>query len=149
MPEEVAVTDCVFCRIGGGEADEDLVAYRSESVFVVPTLKQRRNNPGHALVLPVSHATDLHGLPAALLHEVFDVAARVTRAVKDAFGAVGSTVMQNNHIPGQVFHHVHVHVVPRFADDAFRLPDPALRETPRDVRLARAAALRRALATHS
>lgn len=108
------MSDCAFCRIGQGEIDEDLVAYRSENVFVVPELKQRPNNPGHALVLPVSHVTDLHDVPADLLHEIFEVTARVTSGVKDAYGAVGSTVTQNNHIPGQELHHVHVHVVPRF-----------------------------------
>ncbi|KOV64091.1 hypothetical protein ADK64_17965 [Streptomyces sp. MMG1121] len=122
-----------------------MVAYRSENVFVVPALKQRQSNPGHALVLPVSHVTDLHDVPAGLLHEIFEVTARVTSAVKDAYGSVGSTVTQNNRIPGQVLHHVHVHVVPRFEDDGFRMPDPDLCEAPRHVRRARAAALRKAL----
>lgn len=139
------MSDCVFCRIGQGEIDEDLVAYRSENVFVVPALKQRQNNPGHALVLPVSHVTGLHDVPADLLHELFEVTGQVTSAVKDACGAIGSTVTQNNHIPGQALHHVHVHVIPRFEDDGFRMPDPELCEAPRDVRLARATALRKAL----
>jgi len=141
----MSMSDCVFCRIGQGEIDEDLVAYRSENVFVVPALKQRQNNLGHALVLPVSHVTGLHDVPNELLHEIFEVTARVTSAVKDAYGAVGSTVTQNNHIPGQVLHHVHVHVVPRFEDDRFRMPDPEVCEAPRDVRLVRAAALHEAL----
>ncbi|MER6014271.1 HIT family protein [Streptomyces bluensis] len=139
------MSDCAFCRIGQGETDEDLVAYRSDNVFVVPALKQRQNNPGHALVLPVSHVRGLHDVPADLLHEIFEVTARVTSAVKVAYGAVGSTVTQNNHIPGQVLHHVHVHVVPRFEEDGFRMPDPHVREAPWDVRRARAAALRRAM----
>lgn len=139
------MSDCVFCRIGRGEIDEDVVAYRSANVFVVPALKQRQNNPGHALVLPVSHVTDLHEVPTDLLREIFEVTAKVTAAVKDAYGAVGSTVTQNNRIPGQVLHHVHVHVVPRFEDDGFRMPDPEVREAPREVRLAQAAALSKAL----
>lgn len=139
------MSGCAFCRIGQGEIDEDLVAYRSENVFVVPALKQRQNNPGHALVVPVSHVTGLHDVPTDLLHEIFDITARVTSAVKDAYGAGGSTVTQNNHIPGQVIHHVHVHVVPRFEEDGFRMPDPELCVSPRDVRLGRAAALRKAL----
>jgi histidine triad (HIT) family protein len=143
--EVFRVSDCAFCRIGRDGIDEDLVAYRSENVFVVPALKQRQNNPGHALVLPVSHVTGLHDVPIVLLHEIFEVTARVTSAVKDAYGAVGSTVTQNNHIPGQVLHHVHVHVVPRFEDDGFRMPDPEVREAPWDVRRARAEALRKAL----
>ncbi|MYU10380.1 HIT domain-containing protein [Streptomyces sp. SID8361] len=139
------MSDCAFCRIGQCEIDEDLVAYRSENVFIVPALKQRPNNPGHALVLPVSHLTDLHGVPPDLLHELIEVTARVTSAVKDAYGATGSTVTQNNHIPGQALHHVHIHVIPRFEDDAFRMPETELHEAPRDIRLARAAALRKAL----
>lgn len=111
----------------------------------MPALKQRRHNPGHALVLPVSHVTDLHESPAGIPHELFEVTARVTSAVKDAYGAVGSTVLQNNHVPGQVLHHVHVHVVPRFENDAFRMPEPELGEAPRAVRRERAAALRKAL----
>ncbi|WP_322620192.1 HIT family protein [Streptomyces acidicola] len=146
MTSEVSrVSECAFCGIGRGEIDEDLVAYRSENVFVVPALKQRQSNPGHALVLPVSHVTDLHEVPTDLLHEIFEVTARVTCAVKDAYGAIGSTVTQNNHIPGQVLHHVHVHVVPRFEDDGFRMPETALCEAPRGVRLALAADLRKAL----
>ncbi|MEV6702584.1 HIT family protein [Streptomyces sp. NPDC051453] len=113
--EALRVSDCVFCRIGRDEIDEGLVAYRSEIVFVVPALKQRPNNPGHALVLSVSHVTGLHELPVDLLHEIFEVTARVASALKDAYGGVGSTVTKNNHIPGQVLHHVHVHLVPRFA----------------------------------
>ncbi|MCQ8830722.1 HIT family protein [Streptomyces malaysiensis] len=92
------MSDCAFCRIGQREIDEDLVSYRSESVFIVPALKQRPNNPGHALVLPVSHLTGLHDVPPDLLHELIEVTARVTSAVKDAYGATGSTVTQNNHI---------------------------------------------------
>ncbi|MFI1364766.1 HIT family protein [Streptomyces griseochromogenes] len=146
MTSEVfGVSDCAFCGIGRGEIDEDLVVCRSDNVFVVPALKQRRRNPGHALVLPVSHVTGLHEVPTELLHEIFEVTARVTAAVKDAYGAVGSSVLQNNHIPGQVLHHVHVHVVPRFDGDAFRMPDPELCEAPRSVRLERAGALRDAL----
>ncbi|MCQ4080762.1 HIT family protein [Streptomyces sp. RB6PN25] len=139
------MSDCPFCRIGQGEIDDDLVAYRTKNAFVIPTLMQRENNPGHTLVLPVSHVSSLHEAPRDLLHEVFDVVARVTTAVKHAYRAVGSTIVQNNEAPGQVIHHLHVSVIPRFGGDRFRVPDPELCEAPRDVRLVRAAALRRAL----
>ncbi|GAA2406219.1 hypothetical protein GCM10010420_37650 [Streptomyces glaucosporus] len=142
----VAVDGCVFCAIGRGEADADLVAYRSGDVCVVPALLQRENNPGRTLVLPVPHVTGLDGTPPGLLREVFGVAARVVSAVREAYGAVGSTVVQNNTAPGQVLHHLHVSVVPRFEGDAFRIPEPGLSEAPREVRLARASALRRVLA---
>jgi histidine triad (HIT) family protein len=139
------VSECPFCMIGRGEIDADLVAYRSRNVFVIPTLMQRENNPGHTLVLPLAHVTGLHAAPRDLLQEVFEIVARVSSAVKIAYQAVGSTITQNNDIPGQVLHHLHVHVVPRFDGDDFQMPDPQVSEAPRDVRLKRASLLRRSL----
>ncbi|MFB8180529.1 HIT family protein [Streptomyces sp. NPDC055966] len=137
---------CPFCPIGRGETDTDLIAHRTPNVFVVPALMERRNNPGHTLVLPVAHVTGLHEASPELLSEVFGVVARVTRAVRGAYGAVGSTLVQNNHAPGQVLHHLHISVVPRFEDDGYRVPEPGLRAASREVRRERAAALRAALA---
>jgi histidine triad (HIT) family protein len=131
--------------IGQGEIDADLVAYRSKNVFVIPTLMQRDKNPGHTLVLPLAHVTGLHEAQGDLLQEVFEVVARVSTAVKDAYQAIGSAITQNNDIPGQVLHHLHVHVIPRFDGDAFQMPDPRVSEAPREVRLARAFLLRRML----
>ncbi|MET8029061.1 HIT family protein [Streptomyces avermitilis] len=139
------MSECPFCMIGQGKIDADLVAYRSQNVFVIPTLMQRENNPGHTLVLPLAHVTGLHEAPRDLLQEIFEVVARVSSAVKIAYQAVGSTITQNNDIPGQVLHHLHVHVVPRFDGDDFQLPDPRVSEAPRAVRLKRASLLRRSL----
>jgi histidine triad (HIT) family protein len=74
------VDKCDFCAISTGEADADLVAYRSENVFVVPALQQRASNRGHALVLPAAHIVSLHDAPASLRAELFDIAARLTAA---------------------------------------------------------------------
>jgi len=136
---------CDFCGIGTGQVDADLVAFRSANVFVVPTLRQRANNRGHALVLPVAHVPSLHDAAPELLAEVFDVVARVTRVVPDLYGAFGSTVFQNNSSPEDVLFHLHVHVVPRFDDDHFAMPDPAVSRLPRDERLRQADGLGRAL----
>lgn len=104
---------CPFCEIGAGSADQDLMALRTERVFVVPTMKQRRSNPGQVIVCPVEHVTALHMVEASLLAEVFGVVARLTSAVPAAFGAMGTTVLNNNHAPDQALRHLHVHVIPR------------------------------------
>jgi diadenosine tetraphosphate (Ap4A) HIT family hydrolase len=44
-----------------------------------------------------------------------------------------------------VLFRLHVHVVPRFDDDHFAMPDPAVSELPRDERLRQADGLGRAL----
>jgi histidine triad (HIT) family protein len=137
--------DCDFCAIASGEADRDLVAFRSQHVFVLPALRQRRRNPGHALVLPVSHVSNLHDAPPDLLAAVMTITARLTAAVHDLFGATGSLVFQNNILPDGMPFHLHVHVVPRFGDDGFTMPDPSVAQVPRAERLAQAARIREVL----
>jgi histidine triad (HIT) family protein len=139
------VTTCPFCEIAANDLDGELVAYRTENVFVITALRQRANHYGHALVLPNEHVVDLSGAPSSLLAEVFEVVARVSAAMARAFGAVGTTVMQNNSIPDQTLLHLHVHVVPRFVGDGFRLPDPTISVIDHETRVSQAAELARAL----
>jgi histidine triad (HIT) family protein len=80
-----------------------------------------------------------------LLTEVFSVVARITGAASSAFGAVGTTVMNNNDAPGQVISHLHVHVIPRFDGDNLVIPNPSQDPAPRDLRVRLVAQLRQAL----
>ena len=134
--------DCVFCAIGSGAVDSDLVVHPSPRVFVVPALRQRARNRGHALLLPVGHVRNLHDAEPDVRAELFAVAAALTGNLPPLYGAAGSYVFVNNVEPdGQPFH-LHVHAVPRFGDDGFSEPDAAVAEVPRDERLAQAAVLR-------
>lgn len=134
---------CVFCAIGAGDVDDDLVAYRSGGVYVVPALRQRPRNRGHTLVLPVEHVRNLHDAAPGLLAELAAVTARLTAAFPASYRAVGSITFQNNVEPDGEPFHLHVHVVPRFDDDGFVMPDPGgVTEVPKGARLAQAAQLR-------
>lgn len=135
-------SDCPFCAMGSGTRDSDLVAFRTERVFVVTALKQRRSNPGHVLVCPVAHETSLHALESSLLAEVAGVVARVSGAALAAFQAMGTTILINVSAPDQVLAHLHVHVIPRFADDALVIPNTDQTPAPRALRLRLAADLR-------
>jgi histidine triad (HIT) family protein len=140
------MADCPFCAIARGELDADLVASRTPRTFVVPALRQRRNNLGHVLVLPTAHATSLYDMSSDLRTELFDEVARVAQVMSARLGAHGSTILQNNDSPDQVLFHVHVHVVPRYRDDAYLTPSgPPGVEIPREARVEQAAALRAAL----
>jgi histidine triad (HIT) family protein len=138
------MNDCPFCKISH-ESESELVALATSSVVVIPALKQRRLNRGHMLVVPIVHITRLIDFDQALVAELYSVTARVAMAVRQAFGASGVLLFQNENIPGQVLHHVHVHVVPRSGDDNFRLPDPSIEEVGREERTQQALAVRRAL----
>jgi histidine triad (HIT) family protein len=76
------MTTCPFCELAA-RAGDPLLAYRSESVYVVPALRQRARNRGHALVLPVRHAVGL-GEAAAEVDEPTRVAQ--ARALARALG---------------------------------------------------------------
>lgn len=75
------VVRCPFCAIGAGEVAQDLIALRTENVFVIPTLKQRPANLGQVIALPAVHVTALHEAEPALRTELFDVVATRLRQV--------------------------------------------------------------------
>jgi histidine triad (HIT) family protein len=139
------VITCPFCLIGAGDVDRELVAYRTRRIFVLPVPWQRTNNLGHCLILPTMHVTSLHAASPDLLTELFDVVSQVTAAVRDAFGAPGSMVLQNNNVPDQTLFHLHVHVIPRSPGDGFTLPDNTKLQIPFAVRAQQAAQLREIL----
>ncbi len=134
---------CPFCEIASGREDADLVVVRTAAAFVVPALKQRRLNRGHALVLPTAHVVRLADAEPPVLQELFALAGRVGLAQRRAFGATGTTLFQNEDAPDQIISHLHVHVVPRGAGDGFRMPDPAGETLDREERRRQALALRR------
>ena len=138
-------TDCPFCAIGRGDVDADLVAFRASGVFVVPTLKQRPSNPGQVLICPASHEVNLHSVSADVRVALFEVVAQVTAAASQAFGAVGTTVLINDSAPDQELDHLHVHVIPRFDNDALVIPNTDGTPAPRELRRQLAAKLRNEL----
>jgi len=139
--------DCIFCRIVSGTA-EATVVYRDE--LVCAFMDTQPVNPGHVLIVPNRHATDLSDLPEQTGSRIFCVAQRHAAALHSSglrcegvnfFLADGRAAMQ------EVFH-VHFHVFPRFHGDGFRL-EFSDRYHGRPVRSAleeAAAAIRRQLA---
>jgi histidine triad (HIT) family protein len=137
--------ECPFCTIAAGEIDDDLVVLRTANVVVIPTLKQRRFNPGQMIVLPIAHVTALHTANPSLRKELFDVVARILEATPRAFGSFGSTVLNNNEAPDQVLEHLHVHVIPRHSGDNLVIPNPDSEPAPRQMRSDLASRLRHVL----
>jgi histidine triad (HIT) family protein len=138
------MNNCPFCALAAGEGN-NLLALRTPGVFVVPALKQRRHNLGHMLVLPTTHVTRMIDLEPSLVQELYPTAGRVMMAVRQAFGATGATLFQNDEAPDQELLHLHIHVVPRRAGDDFKLPDPLIAELSRQERQDQALAVRKAL----
>ena len=111
--------DCIFCKIVAGEIPCAKV-YESETCLAF--LDIAPVHAGHALVLPKAHHPTLLDLPAELGSDLMQAMSKVGAAVMEATGADGLNLMQNNfEAAGQLVHHAHFHLVPRFKDDGLWL----------------------------
>jgi diadenosine tetraphosphate (Ap4A) HIT family hydrolase len=112
--------DCVFCRIVAGTAAAS-VAYADDRV--VAFLDIAPITPGHLLVVPRGHAAGLADLDPDLGGHVFRVAQQMAAGLRrsglrcdgvNLFLADGAAAFQ------EVFH-LHLHVLPRWRGDGFKL----------------------------
>ncbi len=111
---------CVFCKIIAGHVPSSRV---HESDEVLAFLDIDPVTPGHVLVIPKAHLPHLADLSDVLSSEMFAVARTVAAGLRkcsircegvNLFYADGEAAFQ------EVFH-AHLHVIPRFADDGFKI----------------------------
>ncbi len=134
-------TACVFCQIAGGAAPASLVY---EDADIVAFLDLHPVHAGHTLVAPRAHAVDVRDCAPGLAARLFEVSARLAPAVVAAMNADGFNIWTAaGRAAGQTVFHVHLHILPRFAGDDFRVPMGYPREAARDELEAVAARIRR------
>lgn len=120
MAPNISVPGCPFCDIVAGRLPASAV-YSDD--LIEAFLDIRPITTGHLLVVPRSHAGGLADLPERAGRAMFTAALRMAAALR------GSKVpcdginffLADGTIAGQEVEHVHLHVVPRFAGDGFRL----------------------------
>lgn len=136
------MNDCVFCRIVAGQIPSTRVY---EDALTVAFMDIGQVNPGHVLVAVKQHAENLYALDDAQAAAVQRTAARVARAIRDAFAPQGLSVYQANGKPaGQTVFHYHMHLVPRHEGDGMALSWP-VKNPPRDQLEEHAARIRERL----
>lgn len=120
---------CVFCKIVAGQIPSTRV-YEDEHTLAFMDIGQV--NPGHVLVAARKHADNLYALDDAQTAALARAAARVARAIRDAFNPEGLSVYQaNGKAAGQTVFHYHVHLLPRHAGDGMELIWP-VKNPPRE-----------------
>jgi histidine triad (HIT) family protein len=111
------MSECVFCQIICKQLPASLV-YEDEQIIAF--LSNHPVNEGHTLVLPKKHYEDIYEISEDEVAYLFKVVKRVAHAVKDAMGAEGIRVVQNNGwAAGQVIFHLHVHIIPMKPNEGF------------------------------
>ncbi|CAG0975338.1 bis(5'-adenosyl)-triphosphatase [Rhodocyclaceae bacterium] len=112
----------VFERIIAGELPCAKV-YEDDRVFAFMDAGQV--NPGHVIVASKAPYETLMDADEATAAALMTAAWRIARAVEAAFAPAGMTVLQANRAAGwQTVPHLHLHVLPRHADDGVELVWP-------------------------
>ncbi len=124
------MTDCVFCKIVARQIPATVV-HEDEHTLAFMDIGQV--NPGHVLVAVKKHADNVYALDDAQAAAVFRAAARVSRAIRDAFSPQGLSIYQaNGKAAGQTVFHFHLHLVPRQDGDGMALTWP-VKNPPRET----------------
>ena len=105
---------CLFCRIVAGTAPANLVLEAPGAVAFLDAFPSARP---HVLVVPRTHAPTLVDLPDEELAGLFQAVKQVQQRVTAVFEPLGFHVGWNHgYAAGQRVDHLHVHVLPRYAD---------------------------------
>jgi histidine triad (HIT) family protein len=105
---------CLFCRIVAGSAPAHLVHEGRGAVAFLDAYPAARP---HVLVVPRAHAPTLLDLEDEVVGELFGTVKLVQRKILSAFRPLGFNVGWNHGLAaGQHVGHLHVHVLPRYAD---------------------------------
>lgn len=107
--------NCVFCKIANGEIPSTTL-YEDEDFRVILDLGPATR--GHALLLPKNHFANLFELDDETAQKAILVAKKMAGKMKDALGADGFNLVQNNgEAAGQTVFHFHMHLIPRYEND--------------------------------
>lgn len=103
--------DCVFCKIAAGEAPAQVVDRWHDAIVIRPL------NPvclDHMLVIPRQHVADALESPS-VTGAVFSRAAQIAPYPCNLITSAGAEATQT-------IMHLHVHIIPRSAQDGLLLP---------------------------
>lgn len=133
-------TDCVFCKILAGEIPSTTVTEDDDTYVFMDINPAAR---GHALVIPKRHTKDITTIEPADLTAVMITAQQIAKRATEVLGADGVNLLNCcGSAAWQTVFHFHVHVIPRYADDALIEPWKPGQGGDQEVIDAAAAALR-------
>ena len=106
---------CIFCQIVAGEIPAHTI-YEDDQTLAFLDIQPR--SPGHTMVIPKDHHSNIVDLPDNLVAPVFKTVKRVTEMLEKALETTHFTIGMNmGRLSGQEVDHLHVHIMPRFEGD--------------------------------
>ena len=111
---------CIFCKIVNNEIPSYKV-YEDESFLAFLDISQATK--GHTLVIPKEHYQNIFELPEN--SKIFNIVSKLAKAIKLATNADGINIINNNGTTaGQTVNHFHIHIIPRYENDNFKISFP-------------------------
>ncbi len=114
---------CLFCRVIEENDDRgNLVIYRGKLAFVIMNLYPY--NPGHLMVAPYRHVSQLEELDDDVILEVMVLTRKSCAVLKQKMAAQALNVGLNlGEVAGSsIKEHLHMHIVPRWEGDNNFMP---------------------------
>jgi histidine triad (HIT) family protein len=110
--------DCNFCAIARGDDRSVEIVCEGEGWIAFFPLSPA--TPGHTLVIPRAHVSDLWKVDPALGADLMAAVIRVGRAIGEALTPEGMNLITSaGETAEQTVFHLHLHVVPRWQRDGF------------------------------
>jgi histidine triad (HIT) family protein len=114
------VDNCIFCKIIKGEIPS-IKIHEDDRTYAFMDINP--GTRGHSLVIPKTHAADIHDISEEDLVAVTKTVQKVAKAAKQALGCEGVNLVQSSGAAAfQSVFHLHFHVIPRTEGDGVRLP---------------------------
>ncbi|MFF3096532.1 HIT family protein [Streptomyces cyaneofuscatus] len=134
---------CVFCAIVTGTESADRVYETEEALAFLPLAPA---TPGHTLIVPKAHVTDLWHVDMATLAPVMEATLKVSAALRRAFDPDGLNLINSAGAAAtQTVFHIHFHLVPRWDGDGIADFWPGREELPPGERVKIAEKIRRCI----
>jgi histidine triad (HIT) family protein len=114
---------CVFCRIVEGKEQASFVAQGAD---VLAFLDLHPITEGHTLIVPRKHAASIGEVDEVAAVAMWSLARRVAAALRSS-GLRCEAInlfLADGAAAGQEVFHAHLHVVPRWLGDGFRIEFP-------------------------
>jgi diadenosine tetraphosphate (Ap4A) HIT family hydrolase len=110
--------DCAFCRIARGEDVATEVV--TESADWLAFFPLNPATPGHTLVVPRQHVSDLWQVEPPLAGTLMRACIDVGKAIQAALVVDGMNLIASSGATAeQTVFHLHLHLVPRWQNDGF------------------------------
>ena len=112
--------DCVFCNIANGGLPASVI-FDDEKVMAIMDIEPI--NPGHVLVFPKRHFSNISELNEGTDGYIFQISIKIAKAIQNSdIRCEGlNIILSDASIAGQDVFHTHINIIPRFFEDELRI----------------------------